>query len=659
VNQITVNGPNGVTINFPEGTDAATIESVMSQALGASKPAAPEKGWLETIGGMANAAVRGAADVATLGTMDKIAAGLGSLTGIGGTRGDYAGNLAAQRGADKQAGEEYPVSNIVGSVAGGVALPVARLAKGAGLGAQSLNAAVTGAGIGGAYSVGKQLDGVAPSDFAKVDPSQAATGALVGGAIGAVAPSAIAGIQKAYGAGATQFNRVFAPRDLAESKVAAALSRDKMTPADVTARLSASTPEATVADVAGENTRRLLKLGAQTPGSGREMAVKVLDERAGGQPQRMLTGVADDLADGGVYYQKLDKITADLKTKASPVYDKAYATPLSGKAQLDLEAITPRIPASAINRANQLMKVEGVKSQQILATVADDGTVAFSRPPDVRQWDYIGRGINELIDGADGKGATGGTNQMGRALGGLKRQIDEVLESGAPALGEARRIFAGDIVLKKAIEKGRLWARGDAEATQRELAKMSSSEREMFKIGMARQLMEDIRSAPDGAGKALISKVWNEAKRQKIHSLFGADSINKFTRLLDNELQFIKTRRTALGGSETFSNLAEGADSGGGATLLSGAADLISGNVRTGLSKIGQAGFVRPVTGMNENVSDRVVQLLLSGNGDDLAKALAPRQMKIEASNARRGFLTDQLTRGGVIETERQRLPAR
>ena len=46
MNQITVNGPNGVTVNFPEATDAATIESVMSQALGAAKPAAPEKGWL-------------------------------------------------------------------------------------------------------------------------------------------------------------------------------------------------------------------------------------------------------------------------------------------------------------------------------------------------------------------------------------------------------------------------------------------------------------------------------------------------------------------------------------------------------------------------------------------------------------------------------------
>lgn len=35
---ITVNGPNGITVNFPDGTDAATIHGAMSQATGYGKP---------------------------------------------------------------------------------------------------------------------------------------------------------------------------------------------------------------------------------------------------------------------------------------------------------------------------------------------------------------------------------------------------------------------------------------------------------------------------------------------------------------------------------------------------------------------------------------------------------------------------------------------
>src|SRR5687767_8127843 len=45
-----------------------------------------------------DAAGRGIADAATFGTMDEIAAYLGSLTGVGGERGKYDANLATQRG---------------------------------------------------------------------------------------------------------------------------------------------------------------------------------------------------------------------------------------------------------------------------------------------------------------------------------------------------------------------------------------------------------------------------------------------------------------------------------------------------------------------------------------------------------------------------------
>jgi hypothetical protein len=35
---ITVKGPNGVTVNFPDGTDAATINGVMAQHFGGGQP---------------------------------------------------------------------------------------------------------------------------------------------------------------------------------------------------------------------------------------------------------------------------------------------------------------------------------------------------------------------------------------------------------------------------------------------------------------------------------------------------------------------------------------------------------------------------------------------------------------------------------------------
>ena len=57
---ITVNGPNGLTINFPDNTDTDTIHEVMSHASGLGAPAQPKVGMLETVG-------RAAADTGSFG----------------------------------------------------------------------------------------------------------------------------------------------------------------------------------------------------------------------------------------------------------------------------------------------------------------------------------------------------------------------------------------------------------------------------------------------------------------------------------------------------------------------------------------------------------------------------------------------------------------
>lgn len=139
--------------------------------------------------GTVDAAVRGAADAATFGFMDEIAAGLGAATGIGGTFGDYEGNLRRQRGIDKADEEVNKIARIGGQLAGGVGTGVGLARNGATLmrGGMSLPAAVgagalEGAAYGGAYGAGSaeedRLSGAV--DGAKV-------GAVIGGAVPIIA----------------------------------------------------------------------------------------------------------------------------------------------------------------------------------------------------------------------------------------------------------------------------------------------------------------------------------------------------------------------------------------------------------------------------------------------------------------------------------------
>ena len=104
------------------------------------------------IGESADAFMRGAADIPTVGLADEIAAGLESLT----NGGSYGENLWRQRGIDAYDQENNFGSRFMGQMAGGFALPTrvpqAFMRGGAQAGARQMG--IEGAGFGGLYGAG-------------------------------------------------------------------------------------------------------------------------------------------------------------------------------------------------------------------------------------------------------------------------------------------------------------------------------------------------------------------------------------------------------------------------------------------------------------------------------------------------------------------------
>jgi len=130
------------------------------------------------VGNRLNSMVRGGADILSMGTADRIAAGMGALTGVGGQRGDYAGNLAAQRQADMA----DPNARLAGQTIGALALP----------GAATTVPRAIGLGVaqGGAYGAGSSPDYTNVPQVAQ----NAATGAAIGGAAGALGQAGLSAI---------------------------------------------------------------------------------------------------------------------------------------------------------------------------------------------------------------------------------------------------------------------------------------------------------------------------------------------------------------------------------------------------------------------------------------------------------------------------------
>src|SRR5271156_7199499 len=138
--------------------------------------------------GALNDVVRSVANGMTLGGADRIAAGMGALTGVGGTQGDYAGNLATERAATQQFQTEHPVidtaANMLGTAASTVAaLPEAAVTLPATIGAR----AATGGVIGGAQGFNQAPDWSNIGDTAVNTLAGAGIGAVTGAAAPAIA----------------------------------------------------------------------------------------------------------------------------------------------------------------------------------------------------------------------------------------------------------------------------------------------------------------------------------------------------------------------------------------------------------------------------------------------------------------------------------------
>tara|TARA_R110000803_G_C11983079_1_gene321001 strand:- start:57 stop:2234 length:2178 start_codon:yes stop_codon:yes gene_type:complete len=146
--------------------------------------------------------------------------------------------------------------------------------------------------------------------------------------------------------------------------------------------------------------------------------------------------------------------------KSNPLdelYERAYSKPVDYSSPLGLNIenmVRNRVPPEAIVAANKLMRIEGHASKQVLADISEDGSVIFREMPDVRQLDYITRGLNQTASTGEGAGAMGGQTPVGAAYKNLSREIRSALKDLVPEYKSVLNSAAGFIRSREARDVG-------------------------------------------------------------------------------------------------------------------------------------------------------------------------------------------------------------
>lgn len=504
---------------------------------------------------------------AILGGAQRAAAGISSL--IDGE--DYATNLKQGQGITQTAQEQNPIVSTVGQIAGGVAgtAPLVAAAPAAfGISSASVPARMLAGGASGSVLGG--ADAAVRSNGDMVDT---AVGAGVGGVLGAAGPLVgdIAGRTYRSFANRSAQNdaaRLAGTNRPAVDVVARALASDNAVGA-TNANIAAAGQAGMLAD-AGPSTLSVLDTAIQRGGPQAGRASQRIAARAGQATDDINTALDTALGQPQGMIRPLDELRNATQPARAAAYDAAYSSPIDyadPRGQLLERMIRGRVPAAIVNRANNLMRINGEESQQILARVADDGTVSFESLPDVRQIDYITRALNDVARSGDGAGALGGNTAEGRAYGGLARELRNILGGLVPEYRNALNTAAEPIAQREATLFGQRLlspavARDEVEGF---VAGLSDAELSSLRGGVRAKISETLanvkRAVSDGdmdarQGIAALRELSSEANRQKISMLLTPQSADNLFRTVDRAARSFELRAGVATNSRTYARQA-------------------------------------------------------------------------------------------------------
>lgn len=506
----------------------------------------------------------------TLGGSGHIAAAAGSLVRTGRdlfedgtfTPGKHYGDALDEfQARQDRYRDENPKAAIAANVAGGVASAVTtplRTLMALKSGAPVLSNVARSGGQGGV------VGGVAGAlnsrgETTKEIGGDAGFSALMGAGIGAAAPAAGEGLRQLLTAKvARQASSNLGVSRPAQTVLTRAMDADGSFSGKGAANLARAGDDAMLAD-AGPNARTLLDTSIQRSGRAGTIAREAIEDRATRANQTMTGALDDTLGNSG-------GVPATTRPTLNPLYERAYDTPIDYASEVGrrLEsAVVSRVPPKAIKAANDLMRLEGHASRQILADIADDGSVAFRQMPDVRQLDYITRGLNEVAERANGAGKLGGTTQLGRASSNLSRQIRRDLKEAVPAYGDALDAASGLIREGKAREFGETLLSTRVSRTDAGdiLEGMSKAERFNAAQGVRlaiddtlantrRAMMDTNMDAREAV--ALARNLSSRANREKVSALIGNEAADSLFEQLDRATTALDLRASVAGNSRTF-----------------------------------------------------------------------------------------------------------
>ena len=318
---------------------------------------------------------------------------------------------------------------------------------------------------------------------------------------------------------------------------------------DAIANIRAAGKDGMLAD-AGDAADALIDAAAASGPTATQATQKVVGDRAEaasatiGQTMDETLGAAPTGA--RTASEEIAQRTAPARTKA---YGDAYSKPIDyasdqGRAIEEvLSRISPKSMRQAIEEANADMLADGVKNKQIMATIADDGSISFSEMPNVQQLDYIKRSLGNMANDLKDP-ITGALPSTALRFSKLAGQLKTAIGDAVPEYNVAVKVGGDKIAEDEALDLGMklLSPKTTREQVARQMVNASDAEKQAAKLGVRNHIddtLANVKSSiatPDTDVKEamkVLADLSSRANLAKMRLIIGSKGVEKMQKELE------------------------------------------------------------------------------------------------------------------------------
>ena len=318
---------------------------------------------------------------------------------------------------------------------------------------------------------------------------------------------------------------------------------------DAIANIRAAGKDGMLAD-AGQATDALIDAAAASGPTATAATQRIVGERADaasatiGQTMDETLGAAPTGA--RTASEEISKRTAPARTKA---YGDAYSKPIDyasdqGRAIEEvISRISPKNMANAIEEANADMLADGVKNQQIMATIADNGSISFSEMPNVQQLDYIKRSLGNMANDLKDP-VTGALPSNAIRFNKLSGQLKKAIGDAVPEYNIAVKVGGDKIAEDEALDLGMklLSPKTTREQVARQMLDSSDAEKQAARLGARNYIDETLANVKSSIATPetdikeamkLLADLSSKANLEKLRLIIGSDGVNQMQKELE------------------------------------------------------------------------------------------------------------------------------